>query len=142
MAREWMDLLRILHGSYNAIVALAFMYQGWLGLKIRSERKTGGARNFDVVRRHRGRGPALALLGILGYVAGATLITIDKGHLFAFPRHHIAGAGIVLLLTVAFLISKKIRGLASPWRTRHFIAGVAMLCLYAAQIFLGLNILL
>jgi len=70
--KEWLDVLRIGHGAYNALVAVAFVYQGWLGLKIRRERKAGagGARDFDVVKKHRSRGPLLVLLGILGYAAG------------------------------------------------------------------------
>ncbi len=37
-----MDYLKILHGSYNAIVGLLFLYQGSLGLRIKKERKAGG----------------------------------------------------------------------------------------------------
>jgi hypothetical protein len=140
--REWLDVLRIGHGSYNTIIALAFVYQGWLGLKIRKERKAAGARDFDVVRRHRNRGPLLVLLGILGYVAGAVLIYIDKGHLFKYPLHNIIGLGIVTLLMATFLIAREIKGPESPWRTRHVLVSVGILCLYLVQLFLGLNILL
>ena len=91
IAREWIDLLRVLHGAYNTLVALALLYQGWLGLKIRKARRTGSAKDFGVIRRHRGNGPVLALLGILGYVAGATLIIIDKGHIFEYRVHHLVG---------------------------------------------------
>ena len=56
--KEWLDVLRIGHGAYNAIIALAFVYQGWLGLKIRRERKAAGARDFDVVRRAPQQGAA------------------------------------------------------------------------------------
>ncbi len=136
-----MDVLRIVHGSYNAIVALAFVHQGWLGLKIRKERKAGGARDFDVVRRHRSRGPILVLLGILGYVAGAVLIYVDKGHLFKYPLHNIVGLGVVTLLLVTFFIARKIKGPESPWRNRHLLVSVGILCLYLVQLLVGLNVL-
>ena len=141
MAREWLDVLRIVHGSYNTIVALGFVYQGWLGLNIRRERKADGARDFDVVRRHRNRGPVLVLLGILGYFAGAVLIYADKGHFFKYPLHNIVGLGIVILLTATFFITRKIKSPESPWRIRHVIIGVGVLCLYLVQLFLGLDIL-
>ncbi len=140
--REWLDVLRIVHGSYNTLVALAFVYQGWLGLKIRRERKAGGARDFDTVRRHRNRGPILVLLGILGYVAGAVLIYADKGHFFEYPLHHIVGLGIVILLAATFFIARNIKGPESPWRNRHVIVSIGILCFYLVQLFIGLNILL
>ena len=142
IAREWIDLLRVLHGAYNASVALAFLYQGWLGLKIRKARRSGGAGDFGSIRRHRGNGPVLALLGALGYAAGATLITIDKGHLFEYPVHHFVGLVLVILLATTFLVSRKIKGAVSPWRTPHFLLGLAILGAYLAQLLLGLNILL
>jgi len=140
--REWLDLLRIGHGAYNAIVALALFTQGWLGLKIRRERKAGGARDFAVVRRHRTWGPFLVLLGILGYGAGALLILIDKGHLFEYPLHNVVGAAIAILLAATFFITRKIKGPESPWRTPHLAVAVGILCLYLVQLFLGLGILL
>ena len=142
IAREWIDLIRVLHGAYNALVALALLYQGWLGLKIRKARRTGSAKDFGVIRRHRGNGPVLALLGILGYVAGATLIAIDKGHFFEYRLHHLVGLSIVILLASTFLVSRKIKGPVSPWRTPHFLLGLAILGAYLVQLFLGLNILL
>jgi hypothetical protein len=142
IAREWIDLLRILHGAYNALIALAFLYQGWIGLKIRKARGSGGAKDFDVIKRHRGNGPVLALLGILGYVAGVTLITINKGHFFQYRVHHLVGLSIVILLATTFLVSRKIKGPVSPWRTPHFLLGLAILGAYLVQLFLGLNILL
>ncbi len=140
--REWLELLRIGHGAYNTVVALAFFYQGWLGLNMRRERKAAGARDFDIVRRHRTRGPLLVLLGILGYVTGALLIYFDKGQIFKYPIHNIGGSGIAILLTATFFIAREIKGPESPWRTLHGIVGAGILCLYLVQLFLGLNILL
>lgn len=142
IVREWIDLIRVLHGTYNALVALAFLYQGWLGLKIRKARRAGGAKDFGVIKRHRSNGRFLALLGILGYVAGATLIYIDKGHFFEYRLHHFVGLSIVILLATTFLVSRKIKGPISPWRTPHFLLGLAILGGYLMQLFLGLNNLL
>ncbi len=139
---EWIEPLRLLHGGYNTLIGLAVAYQGWLGLRIRNTRRGGGDRDFGAVRRHRGNGPVLALLGALGYVAGAALIALDKGHLFAYPLHHLLGTAIVTLIAATFLLSRQIRGLESRWRTPHFLLGLAILAAYLLQLFLGLNILL
>jgi hypothetical protein len=141
MLKESMDLLRILHGAYNTAIALAFVYQGWLGLKIRKSR-AGGAKDFPAVKRHRGIGPPLVLLGILGYLAGVVLIYIDKGHLFEYRLHNLVGSLIVILLMGTFLISRKIKASGPAWRTPHVILGLAILGAYLVQLFLGLNILL
>jgi hypothetical protein len=137
----WMDWLRILHGSYNGIIAAAFLYQGWLGLRIRRERKAGKERDFGIVKQHRARGPMLVGLGLLGYCAGIILIFIDKGHLFEYPLHNLVGSLIAFLLVVTYFISRRIKGIYSPWRTAHYIIGGSILCIYILQIFLGLDIL-
>ncbi|MFH1480531.1 MAG: DUF4079 family protein [Pseudomonadota bacterium] len=142
ITREWIDLFRVLHGAYNALVALAFLYQGWLGLKISKAEKSVDTKDFGVIKRHRGNGPVLILLGILGYLAGATLIYIDKGHFFEYRVHHLVGLSILILLATTFLVSRKIKGFVSPWRTPHFLLSSVMLGAYLVQLFLGLNILL
>lgn len=139
---EWMDWLRILHGTYNIAVAVALAYQGRLGWRIRRERTAGGKRDFSIVKRHRTIGPALVILGILGYCAGSILILIDKGHLFAYVLHNLVGMLIAVLLAATYFISRNIRGIQSPWRTPHMIVGAIILVLYLLQLFLGLNILL
>ena len=137
-----MDLIRVAHGAYNVLVALALLYQGWLGLRIRKARKAGDAKEFEAIRRHRSNGPTLAFLGILGYLAGATLIYLDKGHFFEYRVHHLVGLTIAVLLAATFLVSRQIKGPDSPWRTPHFLLGLTILGAYLVQLFLGLNILL
>jgi len=51
ISAEYMDYLKVLHGSFNAIVVFLFLYQGSLGLRIRKERKSGGQRNVMVIKR-------------------------------------------------------------------------------------------
>ncbi|MDA8125148.1 MAG: DUF4079 family protein [Deltaproteobacteria bacterium] len=142
LLKEWADLLRIIHGGFNAAVALALFYQGWLGIKIRRERRAAGARDFSAVKRHRAYGPLLALLGIAGYLAGAALVIVDKGHLLQYPVHHLTGAAIAVLLAATYLISRRITAPVSVWRTPHFILGLTLLWAYVVQLLLGLNILL
>jgi hypothetical protein len=139
---EYVDYLKILHGSFNAVVALLFLYQGSLGWRIRKERKAGGQRNVMVIKRHRRMGPIFAVLGVAGYLAGAVLVYLDKGHLVEYPSHLIAGSCIALLIMTTFIFSKMIKGSESPWRTPHFVIGLLILFLYLLQIYIGLNILL
>jgi hypothetical protein len=137
---KWLDDLRIAHGSYNAVLFACLLYQGWLGVTIRRRRKSGGER-ISVVRRHRANGPVLAILGVLGYLSGTSLIWIDRGRFFVFPYHAATGLCIAICLVLTFRISREIKGADSPWRTPHFLLGVLILGLYLVQAFLGLDIL-
>ena len=140
--RAFLDDLRLLHGSFNAIVALLFFYHGSLGWRIRKERKGGSERNPRIIRRHRKEGPIFAALGVAGYFAGVGLILIDKGHLFQYPSHMIVGSFIACLIITTYIISEKIKGPGSSWRTPHFVIGLFILLLYILQLYLGLGILL
>ncbi len=137
-----MDYLRILHGAYNSLMMLLFLYQGWLGLKIRRERKAGANRDFAVIRKHRKAGPLFAFLGILGFIFGLALVLFDKGHLIEYPLHFALGLTLASLITALYIISKKIKGLDSPFRTPHFILGIVLIGLYLWQFFIGLDVLL
>ena len=139
---DYLDYLKILHGSFNAVVGLLFLHQGSLGLRIRKERRAGGQRDATVIKRHRSRGPVYAVLGVAGYLAGAVLVYIDKGRLLEYPSHLITGSGIALLIMATFFVSRKIRGPESYWRTLHLAIGILILFLYLLQAYIGLNILL
>ena len=142
ISAEYMDYLKVLHGSFNTIVGFLFLYQGLLGLRIRKERKSGGQRDVMVIKRHRREGPIFAALGVTGYLVGVVLVYLDTGHLVEYPSHLITGSGIALLIMTTFIISRKIKGSESPWRTPHFVIGLCILFLYLLQIYIGLDILL
>lgn len=142
ISKETIAYMRLVHGSYNIMLMLLFVYQGSLGLRIRKVRTSGMTSGFNIIKKHRYNGPILALLGVIGFFAGAILVYIDKGHLLKYPLHLTVGIVIVFSITAAFFVSRMIKGSDSPWRTRHFVLGLFIICLYLVQVFLGLNILL
>jgi len=129
------------HGLYNTVAFLLFVWQGWLGAKIRIERFTGSPPTITVIKRHRKFGSLTALLGIAGFLSGVFIVYFSKGHILDKPLHFIAGSVLTLLIIAAFFLSRKIKGRSSPWRTPHFAAGTAIICLYIIQIYLGIRIL-
>jgi cytochrome b561 len=137
----FIDIAKLAHGSFNTLLALAFIYQAWMGLRIRRGRKKGETRPA-VVRRHRKIGPVLVVLGVLGFCAGLTLVLIDKGRVLVYPLHLAVGALIVLFLLGQYAVSRKIKGAESPWRTPHLAIGVGIVLLYVFQILVGLSVLL
>jgi len=138
--KEIIPYLRLAHGSYNMLIMLLFVYQGILGLKIKRQRLKG-QQEFNVIKRHRRLGPILVLLGLSGFFAGVFLVAGDHGHVFHYPLHFITGSVIILFIITTFFISRKIKGIDSPWRVIHFRLGIFILCLYIMQVFLGLGIL-
>lgn len=131
--------LKLLHGFYNSMVMLLFVYQGFLGLRIRRERKAG-IRSFSIM--HRKLGPVLAVASILGFLAGGMVVFLSHGHIFHYPLHFITGSLIVLSVITTFLISKRIKGVDDRWRDRHYVLGILIISFYFIQVFLGLGILL
>jgi FtsH-binding integral membrane protein len=112
-----------------------------MGLAIRRGRKRGEPRP-KVVRRHRKLGPFLVVLGVAGYCLGLILVIIDKGRVLEYPPHLAVGSLIVLFLLGQYTVSKKIKGLESPWRTPHLAIGVGLICLYVIQIVIGIGVLM
>lgn len=96
---------------------------------------------FKTIKRHRKIGPILALMGVIGFFAGAALIYLDYGRLLKYPLHFLTGLAISLSIVTTFFISKKIKGSDSLWRNLHFRLGILILSLYPIQAFLGVGIL-
>ncbi|UCE79362.1 MAG: DUF4079 family protein [Nitrospiraceae bacterium] len=134
-------ILRLVHGSFNIMVVIGFLYQGFLGLGIRKKR-TAGTPDQKRIRRHRKMGPYLVVLGVMGFLAGKTLVYLEHKHFLEYPLHYTVGAIIAILLIITLIISKKIRGSASGWRTLHFSIVMVIIALYLIQVILGLGILL
>ena len=133
--------LRYVHGIFNGIVVLLFLYQGWLGLTIRRDRASGRSPAAPVVKRHRKTGTLVALMGIAGFLGGAIIVYIDEGRIVTHPVHFIIGVSIAVLIITTYLISKKIKAQDPRFRTMHFIAGIVIVFLYFIQAFIGVRIL-
>lgn len=134
--------LQLAHVSLNGALLLAFAYQGLLGRRIRQRRVAGVLQDFSVVKRHRALGPVLATLLPIGYLAGLITVYLHKGLWVRFPGHFAAGTVLVAVVCSAVLVSTRIRGAQSPWRTPHLALGVLLLCVFIVQVYLGLNIFL
>ena len=137
----FIDISKLAHGSFNALLALVFLYQARMGLSIRRGRKRGEPQ-LKAMRRHRRLGPFLVCMGLLGYCLGLILVSIDTGRLLEYPPHLVVGSVIVLFLLGQYALSKKIKGPESPWRTPHLANGVGLICLYVLQIVIGIGVLL
>jgi hypothetical protein len=140
--RQLLADLRLLHGVYNAIMMLFFLYQGQLGFGIRRARKTGALPPIPKIKRHRRMGPVLVILGGLGFLEGLTLVLLDTGNILEYPPHFFIGLTIVVLLIATYKISRDIRGPGASFRTPHFVLGVAILCLYFVNVLIGIGVLL
>jgi hypothetical protein len=134
--------LQVAHAVFNSALFLAFAFQGLLGWRIRRARVGGVLQDFALVKRHRALGPVLASLLPLGYLAGLITAYLHKGLWVRYPAHLAVGTALLAVAAALFLVSRGIRGAQSPWRTPHFALGLLLLCVFAVQIFLGLNILL
>lgn len=139
--KEIIAYLKIFHGLYNSLMIFLFLYQGFLGLRIRRERKTG-SRSFHIIKRHRRLGPILTIGSMIGFFAGIFIVFINHRHIFHYPLHFMIGLLIILSVSNTFFISKKIKADDSKFRDIHFRLGLFILSLYIIQAFLGLGILL
>jgi hypothetical protein len=137
----FIDIAKLAHGSFNTLLAIAFLYQARMGLAVRKGRKRGEPRP-KVIRRHRKLGPFLVVLGLAGYCLGLLLVSIDTGRVLEYPLHLAVGSLIVLFLLGQYTVSRKIKGPESPWRTPHLAIGVGLICLYFLQIVIGIGVLM
>jgi hypothetical protein len=56
-----MEYFKLAHGTFNSLVMLLFIRQGWLGLQIRKNRLSGTPL-VPAIKRHRRTGPIAAAL--------------------------------------------------------------------------------
>lgn len=136
-----MEYLQIGHGVFNVLVMLLFFRQGWLGLKIRQSRRAGTPL-AAAIKQHRRAGPIAVLLAAGGFGAGLALALIDHGQIGHNPAHFFNGLALVLCVGATFLVSRRLKGPAPPWRTVHALLGLVILVLYPLQVVLGLGVLL
>jgi len=136
-----MEYLKLAHGTFNFLVMLLFFRQGWLGLRIRRSR-LAGTPLVPAIKRHRRTGPIAATLAACGFLAGLTLTLIDHGDILYYPYHFLNGTALVLCIGATFLVSRRLKGPAPPWRTIHAVLGIVILVLYPLQVLLGLGIFL
>jgi hypothetical protein len=129
------------HGLYNGIVILLFVCQGWLGLRIRRGRIDGNPPEVMYVRRHRKFGPALAVLGIFGFLGGVGAVSLAEGRIFEHPLHFLTGLTICALIITTVVVSRKIRGRETGIRTVHYLIGMIILSLYCIQAYLGIQMI-
>lgn len=137
----FIDISKVAHGSFNILLALAFLYQGRMGFTIR-RRNQSSENRFIAIRWHRKLGPFLVVMSLAGYFFGLILVYVDKGRVLEYPLHLAVGSLIVLFVLCQYAVSKKIKGPESWWRKPHFATGVGIICLYILQIVIGIGILL
>jgi len=134
--------LQLGHVIVNSFLFLGFAFQGRLGWKVRRTRIAGGAQDFHAVKQHRKLGPILAALLTVGYLAGLITVYLHKSRWLTFPLHFAVGTALLAVAFSAFVVSKKIRGQQSNWRTPHAALGLFLLGLFLVQILIGLDIFL
>jgi hypothetical protein len=132
--------MRLFHAAFNLGVMAFFFYQGWTGLRIRSERAEGVI-TPSLIKKHRTAGRYLALTGLFGYISGITIVSIHFGTVVKYPPHLAVGSVLVLCIAATYRVSGRIRVREPERRTLHSALGVGILGLYAIQVFLGLGIL-
>lgn len=134
--------LQIAHVFTNSALFVAFAYQGLLGWRIRRRRVAGVLQDFGMVKKHRALGPVLATLLPLGYLVGLITVYLHKGVWVRYPAHLAGGTVLLAIVCAVVLVSRRIHGAQSQWRTPHFELGLLLLGTLLVQIYLGLNIFL
>lgn len=134
--------LKPLHGAFNTGLFLLLLLQALSGLKIRIHRKAGVPPVPEAVRKHRRLGPVIAAGSLAGFGAGAMLAYLDHGHILRYPLHFLSGFALVCLLLATTLVSRRITARTVSLRNLHLALGIAILVLCAAQMLLGLSMLL
>ena len=133
--------LRLAHGIFNFAVLLLFACQAWLGLRIRRARLGKAPMPFTAIKRHRKFGPVFSGLVVFGYLSGVVLVMLDTGRILEHPAHFLSGTLLVIVLSAVVLLSRRIRGQGSPYRTYHYAAAIALLGLYLLQVLFGIGVL-
>ena len=133
--------IKYAHGSFNAILLLIFLYQGWLGLRIRGRRKSGKPSEVQFAVRHRNLGMFLPFLVIAGFGGGIGAVFLSLDDFFVYPVHFLNGLALSFLVVATSLISKKIRARENEWRNIHYYIGVTIIFLFAVQVYFGLSML-
>lgn len=135
------DLLKMMHGTFNICVAFAFFYQASVGFKIRGQRLSDGKADISLIKKHRKLGPFLAALGPFGFFAGVFIVLIQYGQIMIFTSHFVVGLALSIFIVATYLISRMLKSRDSAWRTLHLIIGLVIMALYGVQIFLGITII-
>lgn len=137
----FLPYIKYAHGAFSTMVILLFLYQGSLGMSMRSRRQSGAPPEVRSVRRHRRFGPMLVILVISGFAGGIASVFLQWENYFMYPIHFLNGLTVIALAIVTFLVSRKIRGKETTWRTVHYVIGLAILLLFILQAYLGIRIL-
>jgi hypothetical protein len=139
--KQLLSDFRLVHGIFNFTAMLLFAYQARLGLRIRRARLAKAPMPFAAIKGHRRSGPVFSGVAVFGYVSGVVLVLLDTGQILKYPAHFVAGTLVVLVLSAVVLLSRSIKGQASPFRAYHYAAGVTLLVLYPVQVLLGIGVL-
>lgn len=134
--------LKYVHGIFNLIVFLFFLYQGATGFRMRRKRRTEGIPAVHLIRGHRKLGPFLVIFILFGFLGGIASVSLSWGSFFLYPIHFLNGSAISALAVLTFFVSRKIRARDNTWRNVHAFIGLVILILYALQVSFGLRMLL
>lgn len=133
--------LPLIHASYNFLMLMLFCCQGFLGLKIKIQ-KSKKILPVNAIKIHRKLGQYLAILGLFSFFSGLMMLYIYTKTFFTYTLHYIFGFTLAILISITYLISKKITADSSGFRKAHFITGAAIILLYITQTITGIKKLL